>query len=105
MTSTGYHGMSRALLEEDGFDSFALMGEKAGISLKAADMAQAQALFAQVAAEHEPEYKVEFLYTGAEPEAFQKELIAYLSGMDHVNAVEIKHEGGQGYQVIFLSEQ
>lgn len=99
------HPEITALLEEDGFDSFALMGEKAGVSLKAADIAQAQALLAQVAAEHEPEYKVEFLYTGAEPEAFQQELIAYLSGMDHVNAVEIKHEGGQGYQVIFLSEQ
>ena len=49
-----------------------------------------------------PEYKVEFMYTGTDPEGFREELIDYLSHLENVNALEVKSEGGPVYQVIYL---
>lgn len=94
-----------AKLETETYDVYGRMGTDDGLPLRVKDLEELKELLQAVTRQRQGEYKVEFLYTGENPEEFQADLIEYLYGMESVNAVEVKSEGGKGYQVIYLDEE
>ena len=82
---------------------YEVMGSLQGVDLTVESMEEVRELLDTVAGRTEREYKVEFLYTGGQKETFQAELMDYLETLEGVNAIPIKSEGGQAYQVIYLN--
>ena len=90
-------------VEERGYDVYAAM-DCAGLPLQVTAMEELEALLTAASQCGKPEYKVEFQYTGTDKAAFQADMIAYLEQFEHINALEVKSEGGAVYQVIYLQE-
>ena len=94
-----------AQLEETAYDVYGAMGAVDGLNLKVAALPELTVLLDEIDGQCVPEYKVEFVYSGADSGEFQEEMIQYLSSLPAVNAMEVKSEGGTVYQVIYLTEQ
>lgn len=90
-------------LETTAYPVYEKMSTYLDENLQVSNMEQTKTLLTQIAKDHTAPYKVEFEYTGGQTN-FESDLIAYLSTLENVNAIPIKSEGGQVYQVIYLKK-
>ena len=87
-------------LEDAGYDVYDRMGRDAGVDLVVSDLAKLRETAGKI--NLPGEFKIEFRYSGADPESFESDLAEYAASLANTQAAKLKGEGGPVYQLIYL---